>query len=412
MADIEDDVLVCTACQFAIESATIRASHYTSEWHRYNIKRRCANLAPIGEAIFTAKLNALKAAQEENKQVKSKCELCNKSFSCRKAMENHFRSKTHKKKLNKKAKTSNQPSPALSALAPSLSALAPSLAGVLGSPVSPVEMDQAQDDEDEDEEDGEEQTRKIAGDRKVAFEGENATMEEEGEGDGEEEGEVIPVTECLFCRKVSQNMEQNLTHMLRKHSFFIPFADNLVNLLGLMEYLGAKVGVGRMCLWCNGRKRARYDNERAVQQHMVDSGHCKLRFEDEDEEEDGEFVDFYDFTPKEKPEQGEDAVTLTDINEAGELVLSNGNLIGHRDLARVYQQRAPRPEETRESVLINQLMARHKALTLAGWRDESKWSERKESNMHRQKHYWMRLGIKQNKLSSRTRMDASFQQTR
>jgi pre-60S factor REI1 len=43
----------------------------------------------------------------------------------------------------------------------------------------------------------------------------------------------------------------------------------VVDLEGLMEYLGAKVGVGRVCLFCNGKGKGRYPTIEAVRLHMV-----------------------------------------------------------------------------------------------------------------------------------------------
>jgi pre-60S factor REI1 len=38
---------------------------------------------------------------------------------------------------------------------------------------------------------------------------------------------------------------------------------------GMLEYLGAKVGVGKVCLYCNGKIKARYSSIEAVRLHMV-----------------------------------------------------------------------------------------------------------------------------------------------
>ena len=54
---------------------------------------------------------------------------------------------------------------------------------------------------------------------------------------------------------------------------------------------GEKVGMGKVCLWCNEKGRSFYSTE-AVQGHMVDKSHCKL-FTDGDSAL--EFADFYDF---------------------------------------------------------------------------------------------------------------------
>jgi pre-60S factor REI1 len=43
------------------------------------------------------------------------------------------------------------------------------------------------------------------------------------------------------------------------------------------------------------------------------------------------------------------------MNALGELMMNNGKVIGTRQMARYYKQR-PRPEDTRDSVLINQMV--------------------------------------------------------
>ena len=64
---------------------------------------------------------------------------------------------------------------------------------------------------------------------------------EEVDSDEWEEDDPIPVTECLFCNHHSNNLDKNLNHMTIEHSFFLPDPEFLVNLEGLIEYLGAKV---------------------------------------------------------------------------------------------------------------------------------------------------------------------------
>lgn len=54
---------------------------------------------------------------------------------------------------------------------------------------------------------------------------------------------------------------------------------------------GEKVGVGKICLWCNEKGKSFYATE-AVQAHMNDKSHCKLFTEGDAALE---FADFYDF---------------------------------------------------------------------------------------------------------------------
>lgn len=48
----------------------------------------------------------------------------------------------------------------------------------------------------------------------------------------------IPVTDCLFCSHHSKSLMKNLSHMTKVHSFFIPDVEFLVDLKGLIRYLG------------------------------------------------------------------------------------------------------------------------------------------------------------------------------
>jgi pre-60S factor REI1 len=98
---------------------------------------------------------------------------------------------------------------------------------------------------------------------------------------------------CLFCATKSASLEDNLTHMSEAHSFFIPDAEYLVDLTGLITYLGEKIAVGNVCLYCNGRGRE-FRTLDAVRKHMVDKSHCKLAYDKEAEML--EIADYYDFT--------------------------------------------------------------------------------------------------------------------
>lgn len=54
--------------------------------------------------------------------------------------------------------------------------------------------------------------------------------------------EAIPVTNCLFCPHHSSSLMKNVAHMTKVHSFFIPDIEYLVDLRGLIQYLGTSVG--------------------------------------------------------------------------------------------------------------------------------------------------------------------------
>lgn len=155
----------------------------------------------------------------------------------------------------------------------------------------------------------------------------------------------IPVTDCLFCSHHSRSLTKNVAHMTGVHSFFIPDVEFLVDLRGLIRYLGEKVGAGNVCLWCNEKGRSFYSTE-AVQSHMTDKSHCKLLT---DGDAALEFADFYDFRSSypdrnaeedaDMDEELPDDKNLEYDDETLELTLPSGAKIGHRSLMRYYKQR-------------------------------------------------------------------------
>lgn len=48
----------------------------------------------------------------------------------------------------------------------------------------------------------------------------------------------IPITDCLFCSHHSKSLMKNVAHMTKVHSFFIPDVEFLVDIKGLIRYLG------------------------------------------------------------------------------------------------------------------------------------------------------------------------------
>ena len=48
--------------------------------------------------------------------------------------------------------------------------------------------------------------------------------------------------------------------------------------VGLLTYLGEKVGCGFLCLWCNEKGKA-FHTVDAAQTHMRDKGHTKMLHE-------------------------------------------------------------------------------------------------------------------------------------
>lgn len=381
--------IVCNSCMYAVK-ASERNAHYRSEWHRYNVKRQVANLPPMPLDIFDSKLTALKTKQGEEAQERAShyCALCNKSSASAAGHAQHITSKMHLKRVTKKeisASTSassslpqdvngKKNSKNRNAVESRESAGRPQLSNTFAHmDITKNEGEDAEAEEEDDEEapelvdaDSDDQTftrqqqKKTtggivyAGPTKKLVKVNKQVPKQQEEDDFEiDESKSIPLMSCLFCNRSFSTVDKSLQHMLKAHGFFVPFTEYLVDMNGLLKYLGAKVGAGRVCLWCNAPS---FGDVRAIQQHMIDKDHCKINFDDEEEE----FVEYYRFPGDEMDEdyegdegdEGDETDEyesgypkrgIRDLNSANELVLASGAILGHRDYRRVYNQNV-RPE--------------------------------------------------------------------
>lgn len=371
----------CITCRVAFRDAEIQRAHYKTDWHRYNLKRKVAELPPVSAESFQDKVlsqrEATGAANESKHEV---CEVCRKHFTSRNSYESHLRSRKHREAAALCARNK-------------------------------VKDDACKD-----------MNQTVEGPKEEAVSGTEETREGSTRGGGDCEPEPLEITECLFCPHQSIDMEQNLTHMSKTHGFFIPELDYLVDVKGLIEYLCEKVGVGNMCLYCNDKGKTFHSVE-SVQQHMVDKCHCKLFFEGDAALEYAEYFDYSksypdcqesgEFKGGSSPDDVSQAAlpdTSMDVNDSLELVLPSGAKVGHRALKLYYKQHLP-SQEQRKSALVSRLVSQYRAL---GWKETG----RGESGMLRQRgEAWgkrmqkardMRLGVKANKLQHHFRPQVVF----
>ncbi|XP_037132822.1 zinc finger protein 622 [Syngnathus acus] len=383
----------CISCRVAFSDGEMQRAHYKSDWHRYNLKRKVADMPPVSADNFQERVLLQRAAAERQlSDTAEACPVCNKKFSTTNAFDNHLRSQRHRQaerralqaarlqvdKLNQKnlekglgdndkANQDARNEALQQAFKEQRRAERPgtvreeeAAAATRSKPEKPprlvwleeqakrreleegpaAEEEEWEDmDEDDDDEDVEED-----------MEEEETTEDQEEDVAARSDPQLpavtalagsIPVTDCLFCSHHSKSLLRNVAHMTQVHSFFIPDLQYLVNLKGLVRYLGEKVGAGNVCLWCNEKGRSFYSTE-AVQHHMTDKSHCKL-FTDGDAAL--EFADFYDFrnsypdgTDQMDDELPDDKNIQYD-DETMELMLPSGARIGHRSLMRYYKQR-------------------------------------------------------------------------
>jgi pre-60S factor REI1 len=219
-------------------------AHYRSDWHRYNLKRKVANLLPVKKEDFERRRDEALAMANATKISKTA----------------HLKGGKADKKL--KAKKAYKPTKKLATSATEQKEGEASI-------FQPGAADAAMDDAPS-----------------VADMG----VETPASYPVNEEAQEIDLRDSIFDSHRSEDMEANLVYMHKNFGFFLPDAEYLVDTEGMLEWCSKKAKHGRLCLHC-GRM---FKTCHGCQQHMIDSCHCKLKYEEEDDLE--EYEDFYDFT--------------------------------------------------------------------------------------------------------------------
>ncbi|KAJ3333618.1 hypothetical protein HDU76_006108 [Blyttiomyces sp. JEL0837] len=346
-------IFTCLACHVAFRSAEHQRDHYRSDWHRYNLKRKVAELPPVSQENFVERVAAQqqKATEDSAKSsFSATCEACSKTYSSENAYGNHLTSKKHKESqalwekrqadLSKAIPNSKQET-AIKIEGSTSSSTAPSI----NRPTNwRIQLAQAKT----------EQELNQLLDKKIA------------------EAPRLTHNDCLFCNHVSESLDDTIAHMAVAHSFFIPDLEYIVDLPGLIGYLGEKISVGNVCIYCNGKGKAMHSLE-AVRAHMLDRGHCKMAYEDGNEEEYGDYYDFSSTWADEdgewEDEENEDGTVSVAsslrpraepayLSEDGsQLTLPSGRTVVHRN---VHQPRYTGPKTPmHDSLIITRVAGRY-----------------------------------------------------
>ena len=365
-------LFTCITCQVVFENPEYQRVHYKTDWHRYNLKRKVAELPPVSAENFQERVlmqRAVDALEQEGKQ-SCHCDICHKIFTNQKSLDSHLRSRKHKdilEKGNRKVKQSvkedrNESSDCSDTL--------------------PTSHDKSHDDSIEND-----------------------------EAEDIEENEPLDSNECLFCPHFEDDLETNLAHMSKVHGFFIPDLEYLVSIKDLMQYLGEKVGVYNVCLYCNDKGKAFYSVE-AVQHHMLDKAHCKMFFEGDAALEYAEFYDYTKSYPDKDDHSPDEEVSTSEITlkikDDLELVLPSGVTVGHRLLKNYYKQRVP-TNERRKATLLSRVMSQYRAIGWRGTYDDGGKRDRDEKWAHKMRQQReMKIGVKANSLQKFFRPQVIF----
>ncbi|CAJ0627032.1 833_t:CDS:2 [Entrophospora sp. SA101] len=388
-------LFTCLACQVGFSSAELQRNHYVSDWHRYNLKRKVVDLSPVTLEVFTQKVLAQQrknqiAIEKENFSVE--CGVCNKIYYSNNAYVNHLKSNKHKV-----AETRSTTTTSISDTKTKDSLL---------KNTSNINVD-------DDNNDSQKMPKKEQEIKVLTMEDETSTLLLV---DKKIETSIrLGEMDCLFCAHKSDTFDDNITHMAKVHSFFIPEVEYLVNIRGLIKYLGEKISVGNVCLYCNGRGKG-FQSLEAVRKHMIDKGHTMIIYDQEDDIM--EISDYYDFRSSysdlDIDDDNDDEDELPKRNmiyqDKMELVLPSGARIGHRSLARYYKQNLRNREGNNDVSIIKKLITHYAnsmgysqqsggvLITHDGEKNFKILQRNKYQDKRRQQNFDTRIGVKANKL--------------
>lgn len=350
----------------------MQRQHYKTDWHRYNLKRKVAELPVVSAEEFQRRVLIQREKDDlDNRSTSVHCNVCRKNFSTQNAYENHLNSKKHK-------------------------------VGVVEG-TSPAHEKQTCINEDFQKTQVLNDSPKVRVSQCTRMEvvSDNSDVEEVDSDEWDEEENPILNNNCLFCSHHSANMMKNLKHMSLEHSFFIPDAEYVIDMKGLLTYLGEKVSQGFMCLWCNDRGKTFYSVQ-AAQQHMQDKGHCKMLHEGEAL---AEYTDFYDYSssyPDQQESNADEEVSIPFLDGSDfQLVLPSGATVGHRSLMRYYRQNIdPNRSVVRHQKKMHRVIAQYRALGWTETHQEAAVRKARDINYMKriQSRYATSLGVKANKL--------------
>lgn len=321
-------MFTCNTCGLEFPAAEGQRTHMKGDWHRYNLKRRVAQLPPIDEALFNSKVVNL--TEEDEKTVEKQLTKKEQRRKEKEAIQEKKRQILEMAKQAMLVKIKNGEVPAAKPAEDDKEVVD------LAEKVDEVKLDETPV-----EELTEEQLEEKLFNEKLA-----------------NRIEIKPTT-CLFSHpKANKNfdtVEENIDHMFKNYGLYIPEKTYLEDKEGLISYLGEKISFG-FCISCNYQGK----NAEAAREHMKQKRHMRIPYESEDEKL--EISKFYDFSSTYNDvapgaeedwedvsgEEGEDDDEEDDdlppaehdaiYRDGTDLILPSGTVLGHRQFQRYYRQ--------------------------------------------------------------------------
>lgn len=301
----------CNTCKGIFSSLEKIKDHYRSDWHVFNSKRRATNLAPLSKDDYKLIAKTLPKSQRSSSSSSSSVMSSAQSSKLASILKPYTIEETTN-------------ADDIRNIARNIGVGENRLDNVVKAALNQVVLD-------------EEMQKKM----------------QEGEEDEEEEEEdygpppKLGANVSIFDDREFETIDECMEYMKIKFGFFIPDQEYLTDRDGLLEYLGEKVKLGGLCLYCQKQQRP----GRSCVQHMIAKSHCKIAYQENIDLD--EYEDFYDFTSSYNEDDEDEPKKVTISPTTGELVLLDGRTVGHRDF-RVYYKQHYRPQEERPAVLAQQ----------------------------------------------------------
>ncbi|EPY43164.1 pre-60S factor REI1 [Angomonas deanei] len=237
----------CHTCNLDIADSGAIKTHYGSELHVTNVRRKVEGQRPLTAQEFHQQSESLElgdsavAGSDAYGAPVYSCTLCKKQFRSVQTLQAHIRSTAHL--IRKEQRIIQRDSEAASML--TMTSLGSAAIGLHRRNNAKAKAFKSKE-------------KKVEG-PSVSMDDRNADAS---------------ATRCMFCGYGSDTIENNLEHMMKVHAFSLPLAHHCKDVEGMLEYLARKVN-GLMCLVCNEKTRS-YNSLDALRDHMRESGHERV----------------------------------------------------------------------------------------------------------------------------------------
>lgn len=345
-----------------------------TDWHKYNLKRRVAELPLISSEVFAEKVLLLQQQKEENqgnedelgfyvyhrkRPGKGERQLTKKEMKqiAKRQMRSVMAERKDLEEID--VEEDDEPVELVRCASPTASVTSDFSEFSLG---DSVHLSEAESNFDTGSEIHYSDTTHSDWDSMRGSEDDSSDEDDSDYSDEEEIVDVLPNHFCFYCGENNRELERNIRHMSNHHGLYIPERSYLVDLDGLLTYMNEVITIDHECLTCGYVGKS----VESIRQHMRSKGHCRLPYESADERE--AVSEFYDFSNEEiivprvkkKAKRAKTVSFLEPSPEAGDenseydsdpdyqtstiettLVLPSGSKVGHRSMLRYYRQNLP-----------------------------------------------------------------------